>query len=453
MAVEKEIIVAIEFGSSKIRGMAGCKNIDGSVQVLDVEQVDARNCIRKGVVYNVEKTVMCLRHIVEKMETALGMRLCRVFVGIGGRSLKGKINTVSRQLVTKTVISQELVDSLLKNNENTVYAGCEILDVIPQEYRVGTEATTDPVGVLGNQIEGTFLNVVARTEVREYIIRCVEAAGLEVAGVFVSPMALAGCVLTDTERRSGCALVDFGYGTTTVAVYKNNLLRHLAVIPLGGNNITQDLCTQQMEEDEAEDLKIKYGSAYSDLNQEELAKNLLMNNGRTIEERVLVDIVEARGAEIIKNVGAQIKNSGYKGKLLAGIVVSGAAANIKNMDKAIAEFLQVEKVRFVRTVPFALHGEAAGQVLRDGSLNTLLALVGEGNLNCVEPKPVEEKEEVAEEEVTVPTQEYEAEAEERSEAGGKEKDEDGGNEKKSKPGFWAKMKERLEKFANSVSEE
>ena len=453
MAVEKEIIVAIEFGSSKIRGMAGCKNIDGSVQVLDVEQVDARNCIRKGVVYNVEKTVMCLRHIVEKMETALGMRLCRVFVGIGGRSLKGKINTVSRQLVTKTVISQELVDSLLKNNENTVYAGCEILDVIPQEYRVGTEATTDPVGVLGNQIEGTFLNVVARTEVREYIIRCVEAAGLEVAGVFVSPMALAGCVLTDTERRSGCALVDFGYGTTTVAVYKNNLLRHLAVIPLGGNNITQDLCTQQMEEDEAEDLKIKYGSAYSDLNQEELAKNLLMNNGRTIEERVLVDIVEARGEEIIKNVGAQIKNSGYKGKLLAGIFVSGAAANIKNMDKAIVEFLQVEKVRFVRTVPFALHGEAAGQVLRDGSLNTLLALVGEGNLNCVEPKPVEEKEEVAEEEVTVPTQEYEAEAEERSEAGGKEKDEDGGNEKKSKPGFWAKMKERLEKFANSVSEE
>ena len=453
MAVEKEIIVAIEFGSSKIRGMAGCKNIDGSVQVLDVEQVDARNCIRKGVVYNVEKTVMCLRHIVEKMETALGMRLCRAFVGIGGRSLKGKINTVSRQLVTKTVISQELVDSLLKNNENTVYAGCEILDVIPQEYRVGTEATTDPVGVLGNQIEGTFLNVVARTEVREYIIRCVEAAGLEVAGVFVSPMALAGCVLTDTERRSGCALVDFGYGTTTVAVYKNNLLRHLAVIPLGGNNITQDLCTQQMEEDEAEDLKIKYGSAYSDLNQEELAKNLLMNNGRTIEERVLVDIMEARGEEIIKNVGAQIKNSGYKGKLLAGIVVSGAAANIKNMDKAIVEFLQVEKVRFVRTVPFALHGEAAGQVLRDGSLNTLLALVGEGNLNCVEPKPVEEKEEVAEEEVTVPTQEYEAEAEERSEAGGKEKDEDGGNEKKSKPGFWAKMKERLEKFANSVSEE
>ena len=98
----------------------------------------------------------------------------------------------------------------------------------------------------------------------------------------------------------------------------------------------------------------------------------------------------------------------------------------------------------MRTVPFALHGEAAGQVLRDGSLNTLLALVGEGNLNCVEPKPVEEKEEVAEEEVTVPTQEYEAEAEERSEAGGKEKDEDGGNEKKSKPGFWAKMKERLE---------
>ncbi len=110
MAVEKEIIVAIEFGSSKIRGVAGCKNIDGSVQVLDIEQVDARNCIRKGVVYNIDKTVMCLKHIVDKMENALEMRVRKVFVGIGGQSLRTKKNTVSRQFATKTVVSQELVD-------------------------------------------------------------------------------------------------------------------------------------------------------------------------------------------------------------------------------------------------------------------------------------------------------------------------------------------------------
>ena len=262
MAVEKEIIVAIEFGSSKIRGVAGYKNTDGSVQVLDVEQADARNCIRKGKVYNIDKMVVCLKGIIEKMEAALDLQVDRVFVGIGGQSLQSRKNTVGRQFATKTVISQEIVESLLKSNMGTAYPGYEILDVVPQEYRVGLDVTTEPVGVLGSQIEGTFLNIIARTEVKEYILQCVEACGLEVAGIFIAPMALADCVLTDMERRSGCVLVDFGYGTTTVAVYKSNLLRHLAVIPLGGQSITQDICSQQVEDDEAEKLKLKYGSAY-----------------------------------------------------------------------------------------------------------------------------------------------------------------------------------------------
>ena len=450
MAVEKEIIVAIEFGSSKIRGVAGCKNIDGSVQVLDIEQVDARNCIRKGVVYNIDKTVMCLKHIVDKMENALEMRVRKVFVGIGGQSLRTKKNTVSRQFATKTVVSQELVDSLLKTNRNTVYAGYEILEVVPQEYHVGLDTTVDPVGVLSSQIDGNYLNIIAKTEIKEYILKCVEAVGLDVAGMFVAPMALAGCVLTDTEKRSGCALVDFGYGTTTVAVYKGNLLRHLAVIPLGGNNITQDLCSLQIDEDEAEGLKMKYGSAYSDLSSEELAKNLLVNNGRTIEERLLVDIVEAREEEILSNVAAQIRNSGYQDKLLAGIVISGAASNVKNLDKAAAARLHPDKTRFARIVPFALQAVHAEQVVKDGSLNTLLALMNEGNQNCVEPKVVmkeEVPEEVAEEQEMpqtapgfVPVEETYKEVYEREEP-------------KSKGGIWKKFKEKLVDLTKTVTEE
>ena len=450
MAVEKEIIVAIEFGSSKIRGVAGCKNIDGSVQVLDIEQVDARNCIRKGVVYNIDKTVMCLKHIVDKMENALEMRVRKVFVGIGGQSLRTKKNTVSRQFATKTVVSQELVDSLLKTNRNTVYAGYEILEVVPQEYHVGLDTTVDPVGVLSSQIDGNYLNIIAKTEIKEYILKCVEAVGLDVAGMFVAPMALAGCVLTDTEKRSGCALVDFGYGTTTVAVYKGSLLRHLAVIPLGGNNITQDLCSLQIDEDEAEGLKMKYGSAYSDLSSEELAKNLLVNNGRTIEERLLVDIVEAREEEILSNVAAQVRNSGYQDKLLAGIVISGAASNVKNLDKAAAARLHPDKTRFARIVPFALQAVHAEQVVKDGSLNTLLALMNEGNQNCVEPKVVmkeEVPEEVAEEQEMpqtapgfVPVEETHKDVYEREEP-------------KSKGGIWKKFKEKLVDLTKTVTEE
>ncbi len=448
MAVEKEIIVAIEFGSSKIRGVAGCKNIDGSVQVLDVEQADARNCIRKGVVYNIDKTVMCLKHIIERMEAALDMQIARVFVGIGGQSLRTKKNTVSRQFATKTVVSQELVDSLLKANRGTVYSGYEILEVVPQEYHVGLDTTTDPVGVLSSQIDGTFLNVIAKTEIKEYILKCVEASGLEVAGIFVAPIALAGSVLTDTERRSGCALVDFGYGTTTVAVYKNNLLRHLAVIPLGGNNITQDLGSQQIDEDEAENLKVKYGSAYSELSSEELAKNLLVNNGRTIEERLLVDIVEAREEEILSNVAAQIRNSGYQDKLVAGVVLSGAAANVKNLDKAVSVRIHPDKIRFARIVPFPLQAVHPDQVAKDGSLNVLLSLLNEGDQNCTLPKvkeepPMEEKD--VEKEVAAAAA-APAVHEEEPPAVKEEK-------KKNKPGFWKKFKERLEDWTNTVTEE
>ena len=448
MAVEKEIIVAIEFGSSKIRGVAGCKNIDGSVQVLDVEQADARNCIRKGVVYNIDKTVMCLKHIIERMEAALDMQIARVFVGIGGQSLRTKKNTVSRQFATKTVVSQELVDSLLKANRGTVYSGYEILEVVPQEYHVGLDTTTDPVGVLSSQIDGTFLNVIAKTEIKEYILKCVEASGLEVAGIFVAPIALAGSVLTDTERRSGCALVDFGYGTTTVAVYKNNLLRHLAVIPLGGNNITQDLGSQQIDEDEAENLKVKYGSAYSELSSEELAKNLLVNNGRTIEERLLVDIVEAREEEILSNVAAQIRNSGYQDKLVAGVVLSGAAANVKNLDKAVSERIHPDKIRFARIVPFPLQAVHPDQVAKDGSLNVLLSLLNEGDQNCTLPKvkeepPMEDKD--VEKEVAAAAA-APAVHEEEPPAVKEEK-------KKNKPGFWKKFKERLEDWTNTVTEE
>ncbi len=451
MAVEKEIIVAIEFGSSKIRGVAGCKNIDGSVQVLDVEQVDARNCIRKGVVYNIDKTVMCLKHILEKMEKELNLRIRSVFVGIGGQSLRVRKNTVSRQFAAKTVISQELVDSLLKFNRNTVYPGYEILDVIPQEYRVGLDTTTDPVGVLSNQIDGTYLNLIARAEVREYVLKCVEAVGLDVAGILVAPVTVAECVLTDTEKRSGCALVDMGYGTTTVTVYKNNLLRHLAVIPLGGNSITQDLCSQQIDEDEAEGLKVKYGSAYSDLNGEELAKNLLMNNGRTIEERLLVDVVEAREEEILGNVAAQLYNSGFQDKLLAGIVFSGGAAGVKNLEKAVFARIRPDKMRFARSVPFELKPAHAEQVMKDGSLNTLLSLLYKGNRNCVE-----ERETVSVEDIKEDVREEEVKPEVRPEVKVEEEVRETVREKETRPEgkrFWTKVKEKIEILTKTVTEE
>lgn len=386
MAAEKEIVVAIEFGSSMIRGIAGCRNIDGSIQILDVVNENAKNCIRKGIIYNIDKTVLCLKTIVEKLEQDLNVHINKVFVGIGGKSLRTMKNSVSRQLETKVIVSNELVNSLLETNKETSYADYEILDVVPQEYRVGADLIMDPVGILSNQIEGRYLNVIAKSCVKEYIYTCLRTAGLEPVGYFISPMALAENVLTDTEKRSGCVLVDFGMDTTTIAIYKNNVLRHLAVLPLGSHNITQDIAALQVEADEAEELKLKYGSAFSELKSEDLVKNILINNERTIEERVLVEIVEARMEEILGNVWEQICNSGYRDKLIAGMVVTGGGANIKNIDKAIANRTGLDKIRFVRIVQAPLQAIHTEQVVKDGTMNTLISLLSLGNQDCTTVK-------------------------------------------------------------------
>ena len=257
MAAEKDLIVAIELGSFSIRGIAGRKNFDGSIQILDIVERPSMNCIRKGIIYNIDKTIKNINSIISQLNQDLDVYINKAYVGIGGQSLRTIRNSVSRQLDTNVVISNEIVENLLNTNLSANYADCDILGVIPQEYRIGTQYTTDPIGILSNHIEGKYLNIVAKSILKENVQKCFQTAGIEIVDMFISPLALADNLLTDTEKRSGCALVDFGADTTTVAIFKNNLLRYLAVIPLGGNNITQDICSLQVEESDAESLKIK----------------------------------------------------------------------------------------------------------------------------------------------------------------------------------------------------
>ncbi len=385
MAGEKDLIVAIELGSSTIRGIAGRKNADGSIQVLDIAQEPAQDCSRKGVVYNIDKTVQNIRNIIQQLEDSQHVHINKVYVGVSGQSLRTVKNSVSRQLDSKELITNELVDMLLDTNLNATYPDQEILDVIPQEYRVGNQYTIEPVGVQSSHIEGRFLNIIARTQVRENLQKCFQAADLDIVDYFISPIALADNVLTDTEKRSGCALVDFGADTTTLAIFKNKILRHLVVIPLGSSNITQDICSLQIEEEEAEELKLQYGSAYTEPREEESSRLLSINNGRTVEERLLQEIVEARMEEIIDNVWKQICVSGYRDQLLAGIIVTGGGSNIKNLDKAFLHRMGFDKLKTAKILRTTLQTQHPEKISKNGSLNTLLSLLTKGEANCTGP--------------------------------------------------------------------
>ena len=383
MATEDYFIVAIELGSSKITGMAGKKQPDGSIQVLAMAQEDSTSFVRKGIIYNIDKTAQCLSAIVKKLQNTLKKSIGRVYVGIGGQGLHTVKNSVLRQLEAETVISQELVDSILDSNLNTSISDRIILDVVPQEYKVGTQYQLDPVGVLCDHIEGRFLNVIARSAIHSNLTKCFAQAGIQVVDYILAPQVLAGSVLTDAEKRSGCALVDMGADTTTVAVYKNNLLRHLAVIPLGSANVTKDIMSLQIEEDEAEDLKLKYGSAYTELPDVDESKSYTLKDGRILTHKELCDIIEARMEEILVNVSDQVRRSGFgKETLLAGMVLTGGGSNMKGLDRAVTIYTGFDKLKVVRNVLFSVRSSIADVNAKNGRLNTILGLLTRGTVNC-----------------------------------------------------------------------
>ena len=377
----KDFIVAIELGSSKMTGIAGKKNLDGSIQVLACIKEDSSSCIRKGVVYNIDKTAQCLTNIINKMEGQLKATITQVYVGVGGQSIRSIRNVISKDLNIETPISQEMVIELMDANRNMKYPDQEILDAAVQEYKVDSQYQLDPVGIPCSHIEGNFLNILQRKTFYKNLNKCFEVANINVAEMYLAPLALADSVLTETERRSGCALVDMGADTTTVSVYSKNVLRHLAVIPLGSNNITKDIASLQMEETDAEKMKLKYASAYTD--NAEIDNNLKysIDQDRQIEARKFIEIVEGRLEEIIANVWCQVPEE-YCDKLLGGIILTGGGSNMKDIEKAFQNYTHIDKIRIAKFVTQTITSTLSDINAHDGKLNTVLGLLAKGDINC-----------------------------------------------------------------------
>jgi cell division protein FtsA len=199
--------------------------------------------------------------------------------------------------------------------------------------------------------------------------------------MYLAPLALADSVLTEAEKRSGCALVDLGADTTTVSVYSKNILRHLAVIPLGGNNITKDLATLQIEESDAEKMKLKYASAFTDNNDIDNNLKYSIDAERQVESRKFIEIVEGRLEEIIENVWYQIPSE-YYDKLLGGIILTGGGSNMKDIEKAFMNHTHVDKIRIAKFVTHTINSNNEDIKAHDGKMNTLLGLLAKGDINC-----------------------------------------------------------------------
>ena len=382
---DKDFVVAVELGSSKISGIAGKKK-DGTMQILAYAEEKTAGCVKRGVVYNIEKTYQSINTIISKLEAVLKTKITRAYVGLGGQSVRSYKCMIRRNLLTQSYITNEAIDAIRQESYEIPFNDYEVLENYPQEYVVDSSVIADPVGVMGTNIEGEFLDVIAKNNLRANIDTVFANAGVDIVEGLISPLQLANNVLTDAEKRSGCALVDLGADTTTLVVYKNNIVRYLVTIPLGCNNINKDLSTLPIDDAETEDVKLKYGDACQEFesSEESEPQYYTTSDGRQIDVATIRNVIEARMGEIIANVSNQIVNSDYSGKLLAGLVITGGGSSMKNIVKAFTKSTKIDKVRIATKVnQMGVKTSNASNISRESAgTTTSVSLLLAGTVPC-----------------------------------------------------------------------
>jgi len=338
------IIVGLDIGTTKIAVIVGRKNEFGKIDILGYGKVPSIG-VKRGVVANIDNTVQSIKDAVTEAASKSGVDIKYVNVGIAGQHIKSLQHRGSLiREESDTEISQDDIDKLCNSMYNlNMNPGEEILDVIPQEFSIdGEHGNTTPKGMIGSSLEANFHIIIGQTAAAKNIYKCVRKAGLEVVELIIEPMASAEAVLSEEEKEAGVVLVDIGGGTSDIAIFHGGIIRHTAVIPLGGEIISEDIkegCS--IIKKHAEELKVKFGSALARENREEEIVAIPGLRGRTPKEislKNLASIIQARMEEIIEHIYFEIKNSGYEKKLIGGIVLTGGGAQLKHIAQ-LTEFM------------------------------------------------------------------------------------------------------------------
>ena len=381
---QDSFIAAIVLGSFQTTGIVGQKTADGSIKVLSFISTLSSEFISKGRVYNLEKMTNCLKNIKEHLEEKINCNIGKFYVSVNCMGIRSITNSVTLPFSSRETITSDVVRMVLEHNQETRSNDHLYLEAIPLEYRVGSMVTNEPVGMQSDNIRADFLNISCNSTVIETIETCFRRAGITIAKLTVSATDLANVIPTEQERNSGCIFVDMGSQTTTVAVYKSRLLRHLAVIPLGSDNITQDIVKVfNCDENRAEELKRTYG--YPDFQnlEESEESHITLEGGRKYSQKNLLEIIEARVEEIVQNVAEQAKRANIDlDKLVNGVIVTGGAAQLRNINKAFEQHFKDLNLRIVNTPPRLSVTADDSRFNQSGTYNVGLAIIETGEINC-----------------------------------------------------------------------
>ena len=338
------IVVGLDIGTTKICVIVGRRNDYGKIEILGLGKAESAG-VNRGIVANIPKTVEGILNAVRDASAQSNVDIKVVSVGIAGQHIK---SLQHRGILTRKDLSTEInkkdIDRLIEDMYKlAMNPGEEIIHVLPQEFTVDNESCgKDPIGLAGVRLEANFHIITGQVTAIKNIMKCVDNADLETQDLVLEPLASSESVLSDEEKEAGVVLVDIGGGTTDVAIFHDGIIRHTAVIPFGGNSITEDIregCA--VMRNQAELLKVKFGSALADENKDNEIVCVPSLRGRVPKEisiKNLANVIQARMEEIIEHVDYEIKSSHYQNKLIGGIVITGGGAQLKHITQLV-EFI------------------------------------------------------------------------------------------------------------------
>jgi len=343
----KKIAVGLDIGTTKIVAMVGQKNEFDKVEILGIGKSQSLG-VHRGVVNNITQTIQSIQQATLEAEAKSGVTISDVVVGIAGQHIRSLQHSdyITRENADEVIDEQDIETLINQVHKLVMLPGEEIIHVLPQEYKVDGQAEIkEPIGMYGGRLEANFHVVVGQVSSIRNIGRCIKSAGLEMGKITLEPIASSNAVLSQEEKEAGVALIDIGGGTTDLAIFKDGIIRHTAVIPFGGNVITEDIkegCS--IIQKQAELLKVKFGSAWPGENKETEIVSIPGLRGRDPKEislKTLSKIINARVIEIIEQCFLEIKNYGHddqKKKLIAGIVLTGGGSQLKHL-KQLVEYI------------------------------------------------------------------------------------------------------------------
>ena len=344
---KNELYIGLDIGTTKIVAMIGIVNEYEKLKIIGVGKSKSLG-VHRGVVNNISQTIQSIQGAIHEAENHSNEKIDKVVVGIAGQHIRSLQHS---DYITRDNSNEVIAESDIDKVINQVYKlvmmpGEEIIHVLPQEFKIdGQSEIKQPIGMFGGRLEANFHVVVGQVSSIKNIARCVKNSGIDFDGITLEPLASADAVLSREEKEAGVALIDIGGGTTDLAIFKDNIIRHTSVIPFGGNIITEDIkegCS--IIEKQAELLKIKFGSAWPGENKDNEIVSIPGLRGRDPKEisiKNLSKIIHARIVEIIEQVYMEIKNYGHeeqKKKLIAGIVLTGGGSQLKHL-KQLVEYV------------------------------------------------------------------------------------------------------------------